>query len=226
MYYTSYAQKVVDVNAASTNGIGQNSFYSAGGVPFVNAKFVNLLEGTPYLSDTWMTGRVVSNTGKEFSGQMIKLDLLNNELHFINNNGSELISNISAKEIWLHDSISGTNYHLIHTSSFTPEIKGQNHWYQLLDSGKVRLYKAYQKVLTESLPYGGSTYEQRIRTIAYYFIEINNTLHYVKKIKELPEQLADKKKELDAFIKKQGYHNNVTQDNWIQVMKYYNGLFQ
>ncbi len=44
VYQLSFAQKVIDVNAASTNGIGQNSFYTAGGVPFINAKFVNLLE--------------------------------------------------------------------------------------------------------------------------------------------------------------------------------------
>ncbi len=93
-------------------------------------------------------------------------------------------------------------------------------------SGRVRLYKAYQKMLTESLPYGGSTHEQRIRTITYYFIENNNTLQQIKNIKDLPAQLPDKTKEVDAFIKKQEIRNKPTDDNWIQVMRYYNSLKQ
>ena len=41
------AQKVIDVSKENVN-IDVGLFYSVGGTPFVNAKFVNLIEGTPY----------------------------------------------------------------------------------------------------------------------------------------------------------------------------------
>ncbi|HEX8315776.1 MAG TPA: hypothetical protein VF609_12320 [Flavisolibacter sp.] len=226
MSYAISAQKVIDVNtAAPTNGMGQHAFYTVGGVPFVNTKFVNLISGTPYFSDNWMKGKMISTKGQGFSGNMIKLDILNNEIHFISVDDKVFVAAISAKEIWLEDSLTKTKYHLVHSSTVPKPSKAHTtQWYQLLDTGKINLYKAIQKVVTETLPYGASTHEQRIITSALYFISIDNSLQPLKSLKELTTYLPAYKKEVEVFVKNLDTKKTSADEQWIQVVQYYKTL--
>src|SRR5215212_8987631 len=84
------AQTVIDVNKVQ-NAPGQSLYFIVGGVPFVNAKFVSLVEGTPYYKDEWLKGSLVSTEGKEFKNLLLKLDLVDNEVHYQDEKGNELI---------------------------------------------------------------------------------------------------------------------------------------
>src|SRR5918993_986229 len=84
----SIAQKTIDVD--KTTGVPQNSFYSVGGEPFVNVKFVRLTSGTPYFNDAWMKGTGVSATGIVYKAGVLKLDLFDNQVHFLDAGGNEM----------------------------------------------------------------------------------------------------------------------------------------
>lgn len=222
-YYSS-AQKTVDVNAAETNGIGSTSFYAVNGVPFVNTKFVNLVEGSPYLTTYWVKGRVIGSKGERYSPALLKLDLLSNELHFMSKEGVELVTSLAVREIFLEDTVQNSSCHLIN-ASFLPVPKNEkNGWYQLLDSGQVNLYKVHSKLLSETLPYGASTHEQRITTRDKYYLEINKALLGVRNIKELPELLSERKDDLTLYLKNGDDKNLPVENRWKNAIHYYNSI--
>lgn len=219
-----FAQKIVDVNTTNANGLSGNSFYAVNGVPFVNTKFVNLVEGSPYLTTYWLKGRVIGSNAQRYATTLLKLDLLSNELHFMNKEGTELVTSMPARELFLNDTVKNYAYRLI-SASFLPVSKAEkSQWYQLLDSGKARLYKVYTKLLSETLPYGASTHEQRITTREKYYVEINNTLVNVKDIKDLPVLLPEKKAELEAYLKNQDDKNLSVEDRWKKIIQFYNSF--
>lgn len=222
--YCSSAQKMVDVNAAETNGIGSTSFYSVNGTPFVNTKFVNLVEGSPYLTTYWLKGRIIGDKGQRYSPALVKLDLLSNELHFLNKEGVELVTTIATREIFLEDTVKNYSCHLVNAAFLPVPRNEKNQWYQLLDSGNVNLYKVYAKLLSETLPYGASTHEQRITTREKYYLEINRELVSVKNIKDLPELLPEKKDDLALYLKNSDDKNLPPENRWINAVHYYNSI--
>ena len=62
--YATSAQKVIDVSKQDVT-VGSDLFFTVGGEPFVNAKFVSLVEGSPYFKDEWLKGSVIMPAGKE-----------------------------------------------------------------------------------------------------------------------------------------------------------------
>ena len=222
--YCSIAQKTIDVNATNANGISTSSFYAVNGTPFVNSKFVNLIEGTPYLTTYWLKGRVIGSNGQRYSATLLKIDLLSSELHFMNKAGVELVTNLSTREMFLEDTVKNYSYHLFNASFLPVDKNEKSQWYQLLDSGKTKLYKVYMKLLSETLPYGAFTHEQRITTKEKYYVEVNNALVNVKDIKDLPAVLPGKKEELTSYLKKQDDKSLSIEDRWKKIIRFYNSL--
>ncbi|HWJ28920.1 MAG TPA: hypothetical protein VNS32_20415, partial [Flavisolibacter sp.] len=95
-----------------------------------------------------------------------------------------------------------------------------------LDSGSVRLYKRFHKELTETKPYGSATVEQRVITVGEYFIIRNNEVLQVKKMKDIPDLLSDKKTMLEEFLKNKDSKNASMDDRMTAVVNYYNSLLQ
>src|SRR5215218_2724528 len=122
----STAQKTIDVD--KTTGVPQNSFYSVGGEPFVNVKFVRLISGTPYFKDEWMKGTGISGTGVIYKAGVLKLDLFDHQVHFLDASGNEMITTSPLKEVILTDTTTGKSYHFVHASLFAlPTAK--HGWY-------------------------------------------------------------------------------------------------
>ncbi len=219
------AQKVVDVNNQQTGESGRKGFRDLiNGDVFLNTRFVNLKEGTPYLIDSWMNGTVVTKAGERYSAPSIKFDLLANKLHILDEAGAELISSVEASEIWFKDTATEKYYHFLNASLITDDTKSINKWYQLLDTGKVNLYKAYFKVLTETLPYNSSTYEQRISTKEMYYLKVDNRFLYIKNISEVPEQFPDQRLELQEYLRKKSDKKDSRDKQWKDLIEYYNSL--
>ena len=156
----------------------------------------------------------------------LKLDLLKNELHYLDPSGKEMIATIPLQQVILIDTVHNLNYIFIN-SFFIPatNLDAENGWYQLLDNGRAGIYKKLTKVITETRPYGSATTEQVIITSSRYFIIYNNQLIRIKKFKDLPDILTDKKTELHSFIKTNKLTGKSDED-YNMVMTYYNALFQ
>ena len=219
------AQKVVDVSKENVT-IGSNNFYSVGGEPFVNLKFVSLVEGTPYFREKWMPANIIMPLGKEYKDIDVKLNLFDQQLHYKGEKDAELVATTPIKAIVITDPLSGTKYHFIH-SSFIPvttDQVGKKGWFQLLDSGKANLYKTFTKEISENRPYGSATVEQKMRTTETYLVYMNSTFLEIKKIKEAPKVLANKEKELEEFLAKKDDKKASLDERMKALIKFYNSL--
>lgn len=220
---TTLAQQVVDVSKGDVR-VGPNLFYTAGGEPFVNAKFVNLVDGSPYFKDQWLKGIVVDENNHEYKNIDLKLDLLDDQLHYLDDKGKEFIATTHLKEIVITDSL-GDNYRFVRTSSFKNTLNGlKDGWCLWLVSGPASLYKIFNKTMHEQRPYGSATTEQRISTNQRYVVFYNNAFFEIKKLKDAPSVLANKKKELEDYLKNKDDQKASMDDRFARLIEYYNTL--
>jgi hypothetical protein len=221
-----FAQQVIDVSKQDVR-VGSNLFFVSGGEPFVTAKFVNLVEGTPYFKNEWLKGVVVDKANHEYKNIDLKIDLLENTIHYLDDHQKEFVATTPVKEIVLTDA-SGDNYKFVHSSVFgnTVNASKKEGWYLWLSTGTASLYKTFVKDLSENKPYGSATTEQRIKTHEKYLILYNNAFLEVKKIKDVPSILAGKKKELEEFLKTKDDKEASLDDRLVKLIEYYNSLFK
>jgi len=219
----SSSQKVVDVSKEDTR-VGSDIFFVSGGEPFVTTKFVNLLEGSPYFRDEWMKGVVVDAADHQFKSAMLRIDLMANSIHFIGGKDQEFVVSKPMKQVVLTDD-SGNNYRFVHSIILEGVANvAKDKWYMWLVSGTASLYKKYEKNLTEFRPYGASTVEQRIKTHENYLVLYKKSFHEIKKIKDVPSVLEDKKKELEDFLKTRDDQKASMDDRMVSLLEYYNSL--
>jgi hypothetical protein len=221
----SSAQKTVDV----TNGdvkLGESTFNVVNGTPFVNTKFVRLVEGSPYFSETWMKGVLVGTDNYNYKNQKVRLDLFDNIVHYQDEKENELITTTPLKEVVLTDA-QGNNFRFVKGSSLqqaTPQT--QNSWFLWLTSGTASLYKLYDKKMFEQTPYNSATTEQHIKTTEKYMVHYNNGLFEIRKLKDAPAVLANKKSELEDFLKNRDDKSKSMDDRFINLVEYYNSLIK
>jgi hypothetical protein len=136
----------------------------------------------------------------------------------------ELITSTPLKELVITDA-SGNNFRFVHASAIagiTPANK--NRWFLWLASGAATLYKLFEKRLYEQTPYNSATTEQHIKTIEKYFVLYNNSLLEIKKLKDAPSVLANKKAELEKFLETSDDKNKSMDDRFMALVEYYNSL--
>lgn len=216
------AQQVVDVSKQDLT-VGPNTFFVSGGEPFVTTKFVNLVEGSPYFKDEWLNGIVVDGASQEFKNIKLKIDLIENRVHYLDLKEKEFIASVPIREIVLTET--DHNYRFVHSISLE-KINNveKNKWYLWLVSGTASLYKKFEKDLTEFKAYGSATVEQRIKTHEKYLILLNNSFLEVKKIKDAPSLLPSKKKELEEFLKNKDDQKASMEDRMVKLIEYFNSL--
>jgi len=217
------AQQVIDVSKQDVH-VGPNLFFVSGGEPFVTTKFVNLVEGTPYFKDEWLKGIVVDGANHEHKDIKLKIDLMDNTVHYLNETEKEFIATVPVREIVLTEE-SGNNYRFVHSIALEKVNNvGKNKWYLWFVSGTASLYKKFEKDLSEFKGYGSATVEQRIKTRDKYLILYKNSFLEVKKIKDVPSLLAGKKKELEEFLKNKDDQKASMDDRMVKLIEYYNSL--
>ena len=214
--------------ATSGRGAGLNMkahslFYSGiNGEPILTSKYEKLVYGTPFFSDDWKKGTVVLPNGDTYKDNDIRIDLLEGTLQFRNDKGEERIARAPVKEVLLAEAGNDSMYRFV-PSAALPFKALKTGWHMRLQSGKVALYKHFGKALSEDKRYGSATTEQRIATRITYFIVVNGTATEVKKLKDLPNVLPDKAKELQAFIRNSA--GNTPEDQRVaDAVAYYNSL--
>lgn len=216
---------VIDVSKINTGGtVSSNLIYGVGGVPMNNAKYVAIVEGSPFFNEAYITGKIILSGGKVYDKIMLRLDLMDNSVHYKTAEGEELIATTPIKTVFLYDAVSQKemqfdNSEFLMTLS-TIEKAG---WYELLDTGTVRLYKQHNKSIRENRIYGSATTDQYITNSYSYFIFTNTVFTPIKKIKALPDMLQDKKTELLDYINLHSLTGK-TEKDYVALVGYYNSL--
>jgi hypothetical protein len=220
----SFSQRVIDVNKQDVRGANSNIFFVVAGEPFVNAKFTRLVDGSPYFNDEWMKGFAMLDSTNRYSG-MVKLDLMENKVHFQDEKGNEMVATSKIRQLILVDTMKQVSFTFVHSSSITT-ADPKNGWYQLLaEIPSAKLYRQSVKSLQEIKPYNSATVEQYIRTADYYYVLYNGKLTSIKKIKDLADILVNKKQEILKYISDNKL-NGRSENDFINVMVFYKSLQQ
>lgn len=219
---TAFSQRVVDVD--KVDGLPMNAFYTVSGNPITTFRYVRLTEGSPFFRDNWMKGVVVTDQGKRYRSDEIKLNLIDNEVHFLTPKKEEFVCSFPLKEVVLTDSVSKDTFRFVH-SSFTPALaEAKKGWYLPLVDGKASLYLIPAKVLQEVKPYNSSIAEQKIYTSDEFWLAHNGTVQKVKKPKDLLLMLAGRKAELEKFLKGDEIKDKSVSGQMTALVQYYNSL--
>jgi len=155
---------------------------------------------------------------------VIRIDLMDNSIEYIDAKGERMISTSVIKEIKLTDTLTGNKYHFISSSAVPGNKDPVKSWYQLLASGPVSVYKRTTKNISESRQaYGSATAEQEIVTGEQYFLSTGTGCTQVKKLNTIPELLPAKKEELKKHIREKGLTGKLDAD-YASLIEYYNSL--
>jgi hypothetical protein len=180
---------------------------STSGTPYINAKFVRVVSGSPFFNDQMMRGILISRDNTEYRNIIIRLNLLESQVNFLNNKQEELIVGTPLREVTLLDTVNQKNYHFIFSDHIESTDKVEKGFYQLLQKGKAGLYAQHRKVLKETRAYNSATYEQSIETYVTYYVLLGGQWKKINKIKDLPAVLGDKKTEVQEYISSKGYRD-------------------
>jgi len=213
----TYAQSIVDVTNSNYNA---HSFQVVGGNPITNIKYVSLVEGSPYFQDDWVNAKLITNEGAVFQDIPVKLNLIENAIHYKDQKGNEMVVTMSIREVILPDRASTKSLRFINGNILPTSKKG---WYLLLHNANVSFFKFFEKTLSENRPYNSATTEQTIRTNVKYFVMMNNVSHPVKTIKDLHTVFKNKQKDMEMFIKTQDSKKPM-EERMIEMVAHYNTL--
>src|SRR5690349_12115000 len=114
-------QKVADVSKEDVNV--NNFFYVVGGEPVGNTKFVRLKEGTPFFTDRWLNSNIILNSGATFKNIPAKVNLMENQVHFLDIKGQEMITTSPIKEIILSNDTKDSLFRFVHASAVSQTVK-------------------------------------------------------------------------------------------------------
>ena len=219
--FTAAAQKTIDVDKESDRAL--NYLYTVGGTPFITAKFARVVEGSPFFNEQMMRGAIILSEGKEYKNILLRLNLLESQVNYLNEKEVELIASTPIREVVLWDTILNKDHRFIFSDYITTTDKPEKDFYELLQTGKAELYKQYKKRISETKPYGSATFEQFIQTNLRYYILLNGKWIKLNKLKDLPNEFPGKRAEILKFIGDKNLSGD-TEKNFVSVVTYYNSL--
>jgi hypothetical protein len=216
------SQRVVDVNKEDVSPLS-GLFLVLGGEPISLARYVKVVEGSPFFSEQWMMGTLILPGGTKYDSVRIRLDLMADEVHYQDKSGNQLIANNRIREIWLTDSVTQKRYHFIHSSFIGSGTAATAGWHLMLAEGAAILFKKPHKEILETKPYGSATFEQHITTAGRYLILSDKIFTPVKSLSAIADLLSNMKAELGQYISSNKLKGKSDGD-YISLVSYYNSL--
>lgn len=219
---TAASQKTIDVDKNPDRAL--DYLYTVGGTPFITAKFARVVEGSPFFNEQVMRGAIILSEGKEYKNILLRLNLLESQVNYLNEKEVELIASTPIREVVLWDTIANNDHRFIFSDYIkTATDKPEKDFYELLQTGKAELYKQYKKRILESKPYGSATIEQSIQTNLRYYLLLNGQWVKLNKLKDLPNAFPGKRAEILKFISDKKLSGD-SEKNFEAVVTYYNSI--
>lgn len=223
IYINTFSQTTVDVDKINGGGSILKYVFTVAGTPFVNAKFSKVVEGSPFFNEQMMYGAIILSEGREYKNILMRLNLLESQVNYIDEKQTEMIATTPISEVVLWDTINNEHHRFVFSNYIETTDKPDKDFYELLQAGKAELYKQYKKMMLESKAYGSATIEQSIKTEFRYFVLLSGKWVRIRKIKELSDLLNDTKNGIQQFIEEK----KITKDseaNFETIIAYYNSL--
>ena len=210
------------------NWLKQNSYdrsvsvFDANGRAFTNRNWD--IAGSAFFLDEWKYGSLKLNNNKEYGQLKLRLNLQNNEVHFISTNNVEMAVNKGLiKEITLSDSIKAATY-TFQCGFPAIDQQDQNSFYLLLADGKIKFIKSIRKIISEDKDLISGEIKKEFITYEDYYFFFLNILQRIRKDRNyMLGIMGDKNDKIENFVKvnKLSYKSV---DDIKKIVDYYNSI--
>lgn len=185
------------------------------------------IEGSPFLPIEFAKADIILKGGKTFSGIDSRVNLYDNTVIAKKNDGTELVlvSNIS-KVHYKSIMVGGRVKDFVFEKGFSAVDRlDSTTYYEVLDSGKIKLLKHYEVNYDDKRYYGQASITRVFSQKEFYYVSLpGNITRRIGKGKEgFLSILPDKKDEMGKYIdvKKIKCKN---EEDWKTLIIYYNSL--
>lgn len=225
LFYTpGRGQQVVDISKSDAQVTSSTDMMTGvNGLAFDNSKYVKVTSGSPYFQDEFMKAALYDGDGSRYTAGQVRLNLLSNQIHYMDASGREMISTSPIKRVLLTDPGTSETYTFILGDQLgLPDKELNSAWFQVLVNGPVSLVLREKKSIHDKLSYATATTEEDIPTVSFYYVKMNGSFTEVKSWQDLQTLLADKKDALTQFI--HDHHlKGRSPSEYAQVIGFYNG---
>jgi hypothetical protein len=140
------------------------------------------IRGNCFWDSEWNPAVLILKNGKGFKLNRVKLNLYTNDIHYIDNKGTELVAQSSVKNIVFFDRNDTTKLLAVFQRLEGFKIKNIDSYAQLLADGKFRLLKRKEVRLIKSKDAMLDHPDLRFQSDINYFIEENGTISLLKSV--------------------------------------------
>ncbi len=211
----------------TATALAQNPFMAdANGRPMY-LKNEYAVEGSPYFNEQYQLAEITSTAGKVYPNIQVKVNLSENEVLYLADDGKEMIASIAIKKIRFIKFVSKEGIADKVLESFgQPMNTPKNPVYDVLEAGKATLLKQIKVSFQDNRRFNEASITRTFqRTEIFHVLLPDGKIQKLGSGKdEIISLLPDKKAEVSAFIdEKRLKCRNV--DDYRKVIAYYNSLF-
>jgi hypothetical protein len=158
--------------------------------------------GSPFFRDDWRLGSLVVNTNRRFDSVRLRLNLLSQEVHFLDRNNNEMaLTKGYIKEMLLPADPTG-RFLLRFRNGFPPvDQQDQYSFYQVLAEGKLSLILSRRKIIASQKDAMLEEVKKEYRTYEDYYIYDGKIMDRVRKDKAIIAGKELKFKSIDVLKK-------------------------
>jgi hypothetical protein len=192
------------------------------GTPY-KVRELNNVEGTPFLFNEWLDGRVVLKNGSVYKDLKLKFDLYNNKVFYNNNDTMYQFIDPVVEFRLVNPKGDSKSKELVF--SFVPAKAEKNSFAQVLAKGKTSLVKFQSKAVEEASEYGTASKTRFFVTKTSTYFVTGEKVEPARYSSDVLEQLTnDKAPQMRKFLKENKL-NLKKEVDFITALTYYNSLF-
>lgn len=175
------------------------------GQPFETSQYADF-KGTAYFMDSFLNAALLLNDGKVYGGIKMRVNLASNNIHYLNNGGTELVApkDVVRRVALLKQEADSAPLAIFSNNYPAVDNNDQLTYYQELCSGKAFFLKLTRKVLTQQQGLTVSPLNRQFSNHESWYVFANKKMEHWRKGREFVLfMLSDRQKEVEQFIDQQ-----------------------
>jgi hypothetical protein len=197
-----------------------------GGAP-IYLKTEYVIDGSPYFPEEHMRTVIILKSGKIYPTVKSRLNLYDNVLIILREDGAEQMLSGSISKVIYESVPAGQGTRTVVFQTGFPAIDGHDNttYYEVLDSGKLKLIKHSKVSYTDKRGYAEASITREFKKMETYYVVLpgNIILQIGKGKKDFLAALPGKKDELEKYIDNKKIKCKKEED-WIELVSYYNSV--
>lgn len=160
-----------------------------------------VVEGSPFFNSEWRPAALLLSNGTVVTQVPVKVNLLENQIHYLDSAGREMVTMHEVKSVIFLDEANDTSAVLVNRMALTKAADVPEGWMQLLSKGKATLLKRMIKQDVEVKGYGASTVVTHINTSTQYLLLFNGRIEKIQTLGDIAVLLENAS--LSTWVAKQ-----------------------